>query len=413
MEMNSLHPNGHTGLANPGPSHPQLSYRDYRVWRDIEAETGFASCADYMDFYKDIRPDFRARLRQYRAMSAERYDIRNPISIIDLSKQENSAKCLRFRQSCHSGTELIRNLRDPPGNVCMQIVFWPQLLFAQLTQEMADAVVLGLKLDPQLLEDLDRLWNDKEDHCTTMFRTSHVKRLVGHGTIATLSRDFITQSVKAVPVLLIAASNRVYGASTYKIAETFTGGCRRRPPFSRSTRVDQKLPGAELYTKAVEDFIAQSQFAIPTEGILLLAALSPLVFNEADQVQKAITDVQSTYHELMRHKLDHRSLSGVEHKDLTRDLDIRRLVLRHTLEKGGDHVRELFRYLCSEIDTNWSKEPSYVSIEADWKSLIEAARRLETEVRDYMQIQVVNSSLEESQRSIELSNIQIRESQSG
>lgn len=412
MEMSPLHPEGQSESAEPGPSHQRPSYKDDQVWKDIEAETGFASCADYMEFYKDIRPDFTARLNQYGAMQKGQ-DNMTELSIHDLSKQEDSAECLRFRRHCRSGTELIRRLRDPPGDVCVQIVLWKQFFFPQLFQEMADAVVLGLKLDPQILEDLDRLWKDEEDYRTTGFRTSHVQRLVGHGTIATLSQNFITQSVKAVPVLLIATSNRIVGATGHKLAQAFAGGGRWMPPFSRSTSVHQKISEAQLYAKTVEEFIAQSRFAIPTEAFLLLAAASPLLYNEADQVQKALMDVQSTYHELMRRKLDHPSLSDMEHKDLTGNLDIQRLVLRHTLEKGEDHGKQFFRYLCSEIDTDWSKEPSYVNIEADWKSLIEAARRLETEVRDYMQIQVGNLSLEESRRSIELSNIQIRESQSG
>ena len=195
--------------------------------------------------------------------------------------------------------------------------------------------------------------------------------------------------------------------------EEFTGGGRRKPPFSRSTRLYQQISEAHPYAKTVEEFITQSRPAIPTEAVLLLAAVSPLIYLETHRVRKASIDVQDTYDELISCKLDHLSIAGMEHTDVTGDLDIGRLVLRHTLEKCEDHVRQIFRYLCSDIDVDWSKEPSYMSIEVDWKSLIEESRRLETEVRDYMQIQVGNLSLEESRRSIELSSIQIRESQSG
>lgn len=95
------------------------------------------------------------------------------------------------------------------------------------------------------------------------------------------------------------------------------------------------------------------------------------------------------------------------------DLDRERLHLRRTLEEAEDHVSQILRYLGSELDLDLSKEPSYSSIEADWRSLNDEARRLEAEVRDYMQLQVGNLSLEESRRSIEMSNLQIREAKSG
>ena len=52
MEMNSLHPEGQPEPAEPWPSRQRLSYKDDQVWKDIEAETGFSSCADIMEFYK-------------------------------------------------------------------------------------------------------------------------------------------------------------------------------------------------------------------------------------------------------------------------------------------------------------------------------------------------------------------------
>ena len=421
MEMDFLH---RVGPAEPTESRP--SYKEDQVWKDIENETGFASCADYMRFYAYVRPDFVDRLGQYRAIRKGQHSMRDDgtkfrtkrsnyeLSIYDLSKQVDSAKCLRFRHDCDSGTELIRALRNPPRNVCVQIVFWSSSLASPLTpfsQEMADAVILGLKLDPQLLEDLEKFWEGRDDYHTIGFRNSHIQRLLGYGVIAILSQNFMDGSAKAVPVLLVAANEKFYGERDSASATSFNGGGRRKPPFSSSVTYTMGFSGASLYAKTVEEFIAQSRITFPTEAVLLLAAGSPLLYNEASRVQKALLKVQDTYDELMSRKLDHSSLPGMAHKDILGDLDIQRLVLRRTIEKGENYARQFFRYLCLDIDVDWSKEPSYVSIEADWKSLIEEARRLETEVRDYMQIQVGNLSLEESRRSIELSNVQIRESQ--
>ena len=411
MEMNFLHPEGQAEPAEPG-----LSYKEDQVWKDIENETGFASCADYMEFYKDIRPDFRDRLEQFRGLSeasvsTDLSDILPrqmlpEIAIYDLSKQNNPRGCLNFRKSCSSGTELIRALRDPPANSCRQLVLWTweSLRSRIFNQEMADALILGLKLDPRLLEDLDRLEKNQPYYHTDGFRTSHIKTFRRSGIIATLSENFTPKAVKAVPVLLVVARG-IFGMTG------FTGGDPENPPCNRSMRNRQNITQthlyANLYARAVEESIEQNRAATTTEAFLLLAAISPLLGIEAYMIQRESNNLKAI--------CDNKSRYGSG-----RELDSQRLLLRRTLEKGEHHVTQIFRYLDSEVHADWSKEPSYVSIKADWKALIEQAHRLETEVRDFMQIQVGNlslaasrTSLEESRRSIELSNIQIRESQSG
>ena len=410
MEMSFLHPAGQAEPAEPGPS-----YKEDQVWKDLEAETGFASCADYMEFYKDIRPDFRDRLKQFRdlseaSMSGEVSDtfirqIRSEIAIYDLSKQNNPRGCVSFRKNCSSGTELIRALRDPPANSCRQLVLWTweSLRSMILTQEMADALILGLKMDPQLLEDLDRLEKNQPYYRTDGFRTSHIKTFRRKGFIATLSENFMPKAAKAVPVLLVVAHDvSIFGMTG------FTGGDPENPPFNKSMGDRQNIRQTEtLYARAVEESIEQNRAATATEAFLLLAAISPLLGIEACMIQRESNNLKAICDNKLRYG------SG-------RELDSQRLLLRRTLEKGEDQVTKIFRYLDSEIQADWSKEPSYVSIKADWKALTEQAHRLETEVRDFMQIQVGNlslaasrTSLEESRRSIELSNIQIRESQSG
>ncbi|KAF6236376.1 hypothetical protein HO173_005467 [Letharia columbiana] len=181
---------------------------------------------------------------------------------------------------------------------------------------------------------------------------------------------------------------------------------------SRGTKDDDATEGGQLYARSVKIFMAQGQLATPSTSFLLLAATSPLLSTEAYRVQDASDDLQGTYNKLAKNRIQGRDTSDRSHGQLDKDLEIQHLDLRRTLEEGEAHVSQILRYQPCEVDLDWSKAPSYVSIKADWRSLIDEARRLEAEVRDYMQLQVGDLSLEESRRSIELSNIQIRESQS-
>ena len=422
MEMESLPTQDHTETVEPGPSSAPPSYRDAQVWKDLEAETGFASCADYMDYYKDVRPDFKERLKQFQKLRAT---YRTPAFIYDLSKQEDLPISLSLRRPCHSGTELIQALREPPGNVGVQLVlcFHPSFF----NQEMADALILGLKLDPRLLEVYTYV---KLPPRSKDVRTSQIARVVGNGTVTTLSQNFMPGEATAVPVLLVVSDvgnwepNIMYDA-------ILAGGDGGKPPFHRPRARENKpfraMEGgvwgkkgqtyansyAKPYAEAVERFIEQDRLAIPSKAFLLLAAMSPLLHIEAYRVREASDHVRSTYDKLTRDKIAGQDTSATEHKGLDQDLDRQRLKLRRTLEKAEDYVSDIFMYLGSEAHLDWSKERSYKGIQADWRRFIDEERRLEIEVRDYMQIQVGNLALEESRRSIELSNLQIQESKSG
>lgn len=428
MEMESLHSRtpDHTETAEPRPFGAPPAYKDAQVWRDLEAETGFASCADYMEFYKNVRPDFKDRLEQFRKLPEDHVTAqeglppharRAPIVIYDLSYNENLPSSLSLRRHCHSGTELIQALREPPANIHVQLVVW-SFGYGRLNQEMAEALILGLKLDPHLLADYDHLAMKDYHPRSKGLLTSQIKSVVGNDTVTTLSQNILPGLERAVPVLLVAFR---YDASygRFSVKNILAKSDQGLPPFhrsalgeSRGTEDDNETKIGRLYARSVENFMAQFRFAAdPSTSFLLLAATSPLLSIEAYRVQGLLDELPGTYNKLAKNRIQGRDTSDRSHRELDKDLEIQRLNSRRTLEEGEAHVSQILRYLESEIDS--APEPSYQSIKADWRSLIDEARRLGAEVRDYMQLQVGNLSLEESRRSIELSNIQIRESQKG
>lgn len=417
MEMEpSPHPDPPES-AEPEQSSRPPSYKDAQVWRDLEAETGFASCADYLQCYKDVRPDFRDRLDDFSIYPIDRKQA-IPIVIYDISKKDNLPMNLNFRRQSRSGTELIQALRQPPANVCVQLVLWP-FEYNSVSQEMADALILGLKLDPQFLDDLDVMLKHAP-RTRQPFGDSLIKDVFGYDAIATILQDFMPKVSDSVPVLLVAyPRTEDYREDTFEgiLADIFRRN-RRKPPLRRSA-IEESRPLVEvgsvaragreqLYARIVEDFIVQGRSATPSKAFQMLAAAWPLVYVEASRVREALDSIRRTYDALVKDKLwSDEKLDGTY-----KNLDRKRLNLRRTLEEAEDRVSQILRYLGSELNLDMSKEPSYTSIEADWRSLNDEARRLEADVRDYMQLQVGNLSLEESRRSIEISNLQIREAKS-
>lgn len=313
MEMEPLpHPEPPES-AEPEQSSRPPSYKDAQVWRDLEAETGFASCADYLQFYKDVRPDFRLRLYDFSSYPIDREQA-IPIAIYDISKKENLPMNLNFRRRCRSGTELIQALRQPPANVCVQLVLWP-FEHKIVSQEMADALILGLKLDPQFLFDLDVMWK-REPLVGQPFRRSNIIDVFGYNAIATISQSFVPEVSDGVPVLLVAYAlkHSDYGRTAFeRILAGDVRRDRRKPPLRRSA-LKESRPLGELesdarektghpYARTVEDFIVQGRSATPSKAFQMLAAASPLLYVEAYRVQEAHDIIRRTYDALLKGKL--------------------------------------------------------------------------------------------------------------
>ena len=93
----------------------------------------------------------------------------------------------------------------------------------------------------------------------------------------------------------------------------------------------------------------------------------------------------------------------------TSQLHLERSKLRGMVEDSENSLNDVERYAPSP-DIHCSLPGlAYPQIKEDANRIYAEARRLESEVRDYMQLEVGKLSLEESRKSIELSNHQILE----
>ena len=396
MEMETLHSRDQIETAEPGHSTESQFYKDAQVWKDIEAETGFASYVDYLESHPR---HFRKLLEDFRKLPVDEAQPR--LAIYDLSKQENLPIGPNLRRICSSGTELIKALREPPDDVCVQLVVW-NFIYEMLNQEMADALTRGLRLDPEFFEHLRIQGRKDKKHEPPKHehvRASELKSVSVNGGGAAISQNFLLGAATTVPVVLVAGNSileemLVLAQESYAI------------PLLRQDWVNI----LDLYwTSTVKRFIVTARCATPSKALLLLAAISPLLYAETCRIGKALKLTKKQYCPIVRDRSRGSSVSAKQIQHLEEE----RLSLRRTVEDAEDEVVRIFEYLDYEVDVDWSTVSSYVSIKADWRSLSDKARRLEAEIRDFMQLQVGSLALEESRKSIDLSNSQIREAKSG
>lgn len=98
-----------------------------------------------------------------------------------------------------------------------------------------------------------------------------------------------------------------------------------------------------------------------------------------------------------------------EREEITSDLLRNRVRLRAMVEDSEDGLNHLLRYIDSQTPAGWLSKRSWHKMEENLRTSHREAGRLEAQVRVYLHIQVGDWPLQESKKSIELSNRQIKE----
>lgn len=96
-----------------------------------------------------------------------------------------------------------------------------------------------------------------------------------------------------------------------------------------------------------------------------------------------------------------------------KDIFTKRCLLRRMIEDSEDNTLRLRDNLHSGMRHGTPQSPSLMTLELDLQQTRLEATRLEAEIRDYLQLQTGELALEESKKSIELSNSQIEEAKRG
>lgn len=90
-----------------------------------------------------------------------------------------------------------------------------------------------------------------------------------------------------------------------------------------------------------------------------------------------------------------------------------RYSLRRMVEDFEDSSLRLRDCMHSPMKKDTPQGQSLMTLEGDLQQFGLEATRLETEIRDYLQLQIGELALQESKKSIELSNPQIEEAKRG
>lgn len=414
-----------------------------RLWADRRVETGYDSYIDYLDAFEEEYPHLdlvRACL-----LDAWRHQVLvvkpQTCAIFELQDGNIPCPCLELQCSSPSAATIFSALRRPSLTGRFRILLWEASV---LDEGMLSALGLGLKIHPEVFRAL------LARHAATarldvlpdasFSRWSMWKKLTDgfdeRGTapevvvlgqyLVTTARDYLTANLEAPPVTLIFRLHKV---------------SRDKPTQKMNYKFNRIFFYQELATSAVsnpikslpvwmQEYIHFLKIDLEKRSDrgssimeLSFRSLSPLlqfyVFRFRDECDFIRTEFlgftlpqNKFWHESeVLNQLPLRKSSG-KIKQLS-DLFEVRYWLRRMVEDSEQQCQRLRKFMGSQKTRDTSQTEPSIAIDDELRQANLEAIRLETEIREYLQLQTGELALQESRKSIELSNFQIEEAKRG
>lgn len=408
------------------PTHPAqnhlvqsvpLSPEALALLQASKAETGFDGYCAYLDFHgtadpqlKELSSVLKSRIDRPRRTYPQAKWIG---SVLNVSKSRSSLVD-QIHQLDELGTEIIEALCHPPETACLQIVLWNISHRDDIRSQgnLVDFLGLRYKLDPFIFKAILHLVGSigsggSQRSRLDRYKPTHMR--VGNA-IATFCSSVNQRD--CLPVVLIVGpfDESSYGLQEEDSADQF-GPC---PPFNRSpipNTIEEALPSSGIYRyyprlliSSLEQYhnVREDDIHLPSICVL------PLLYLNLFEFRCRGRHLRETFDRIL-HTLDSSIEEGTDYYTLSFGRTRLRL---HMVDAENDWCR-FVKYMSTHLHHGFSTMPFRQDYEDELKEYMAEADRLESQVRDYMQLQVGSLSLQESRNSIELSNRQMEENKRG
>ena len=401
-----------------------------RLWVDVAAETGYNSYVDYLESYEE---DYSyADLVKKCFLEAWRYtkSTHQTCAIFNLQYGPSSFPSLDLQSSSRSAATIFSALRRPSPTDGVRILLWDASV---LDEGMLTALGLGLKIHPEVFgallarhagmghlrvpSDLSTWpWRDLVARSDERMIAPEVI-LIGQYLI-TIARGYLLRNLDAPPVLVIFVldnrSNRILRPKPKKNAENpITSLPLWMQEYVRLLELD--LEKRKGHSSSITDLMFRS--LTPLLQFYVSRFCEECDFIRADYLdftlpQDIPQDKFGYESALMRRSL---GITGTGNIKSLAELYEVRYVLRRMVEESEDLklLHRLRRFTGSLVPCDTPEVESFKEMEDQLQQAHLEAHRLETEIRDYLQLQIGELALQESRKSIELSSSQIEEAKQG
>ena len=406
------------------------------VWKHIWAEISCSSSNEYLD--KSAQRQLFGLFQELEA-SREKESQSFMCSVVNLSRNENSTITISS-QDYHgeanrreTATEVLEDLRQPPPTAYLRVVLWWGGWDdeKQEPRDLLNICSLGLKVHPRFFEAfIDRADNYSLNGLLRRrlvqsslpdvpFRPNYT--VVGNH-ISTIARDYMSGRADTPPVLLIVGWNDGRGDYAWHddsdnsldpsmphsdwcepggeshFQAPIVGKCLNNvAPIARGSRYLR----SRTYIKLLHQLLEENDSAVAGKEHLLMLSTLPLMHLDTLHMHAKMRSLRCAYI---------RNIKDTEYAD---DVKHQRTMLRRHIEDSEMSSKNFGSYVHSHGGGDLLRRQEFMRIEELWRDALSQARLLETEVRDNLQLEASQLSLQESRKSIELSNHQIEENRRG
>ena len=413
-------------------------YENARLWADLKAETGHES---YIDYLEACEEDYQyANLIKQCFLDAWRYQSvpHQTCAIFNLQIGPSSYPSLDLQCSSRSAAKILLALRQSSPAAEVRIVLWEA---STLGRAMLNALGLGLRLHPDsfrallarhctadylkiILEDMPLPWRELIDGFDERGIAPDVVLLGQY--LVTTARHYLSANQNAPPVIMIFRLDRPSPIKPEKKAENkFIKVLSSQEPAPPAISNPIKLLPVWMqeYVRLLKLDLEKRRRRSSSVTDLSFRPLSPLQqfyvlkFREecdsirAEYLDFTLSDSKLRYDSELLNQGPRRSGRG-KIKGLRELFDVRYL-LRRLVEDSEQQYQQVRMFTRSQNTLETPLDEPSIEIEDQLQQAHLEAHRLETEIRDYLQLQTGELSLQASRKSIELSSSQIEEAKRG
>ena len=368
-------------------------------WKEIREETGFTTYADYLDSSSSTFQQHH-KLRNYLKSFAQA-DVRwsGYCVVLDVYLDGSLSKVVAAENDDRGLPSILETIRSPPSQSLARIVLFDPCVHRSQTvhPRSIDILGLGLRLRPELFEAyLARRYQAKDFSLKLPLDSKF--GAIGRA-VFTVADDYLPNSSPCPPVLVIM-DDFIFHSEAWSLA--------RLLPFEEQFSIDQmsrdKYAGyTHLFETLLEIHRPQSPNPSLDLGEVVVLALIPLLRSQLSDLKKMFDYGIDRYAE-------NKAWKNIEGVDAEREVEGLRFGIRARARIVQQRANDFKRYLWSRNIHRLGENAAYIAVIEEAATCLQDAHDFEAELRDLLQLKVGSLSLEESRKSIQLSNLQIKES---
>ena len=395
-----------------------------RLWEDLKTETGFSSYDEFLGAHEGKYANVRAlrfNLRfALRDMIGNTDPYAHPCAILDV--QDGDSTCCKLTLRCYStsGTKILSALRQPPPKSTLGIVLWDS---TSLDGEMLNALGLGLRIPPHFFSPFLARHPKAPAYVQShvYFETNISWKIADDFIVVgqyvmTVIRNYLPAKPDAVPIILIVGFDQKhlqprgdFNSSKKTLqSEDLPTLAMNRSAVDGLTDFPDRLPGwMRECVRCLDSDIKNGRSLGGKHTDLPLSSLTALLQCTMPLLRQECRVIRESY---LRATNPTRTETD---ETVRKSIFEMRYLLRRMIEDFEDNSLRLRDCIHSQTKQDTPQSQSLMALEGALQLSGREATRLETEIRDYLQLQIGELALQESKKSIELSNSQIEEGKRG